>query len=75
MPKSHTDPGYDDACAIALASLTDKFEILSQINKIKIIDHILNKKDINDFKVITDDYIEIEFRNHNLYFNKLEWFK
>ena len=23
-----TDPGYDDACAIALASLTDKFEIL-----------------------------------------------
>ena len=22
------DPGYDDACAIALASLTDKFEIL-----------------------------------------------
>ena len=23
-----TDPGYDDACAIALASLTDKFEII-----------------------------------------------
>lgn len=23
-----TDPGYDDACAIALASITDKFEIL-----------------------------------------------
>lgn len=41
-----------------IRKITDKFEILSQINKIKIIDHILNKKDINDFKVITDDYIE-----------------